>query len=585
MNLLYYSWIELISIKMHSSILVELKKFVFLAFLLMFLLLVMVVRLTNPLITRPVETELLMEVDLPVHNIDSGKNFSTIQEAINDNETLGGHTIFVEEGTYYEHVFVDKSISLIGENRCNTILDGNETGDVVDIFEEKVSVSGFRIQHGEVGIWAAGPIGTEYPMEINISNNLITSNGLGLGLCFSHNSTISDNIIHNNSIGILLSECLGTVLRRNNLTRNDQNLHVGSFVDFFVHNIDTTNTIDGKPIYYWVNQHDRQFPADAGYVAAVNSVGITVENLTLRNNGQGVLFANTTHSTIKNVKIYNCNYGVALYSSNHNTIVGNIMSNGEEGIRLETSNNNVIVNNTMMNNTGYEYHAAGVHLIYHSQGNTIRGNTISGNYCGIRMTNSNGSIIYHNNLVNNTYQVLWQPPKLYNIWDNGFEGNYWSNYTGQDLNGDGIGDNPYVIDVNNQDSYPLLGMFSDFKATPEYCVQTICNSSISDFQFNETAISFNVSGEEGTTGFCRICIPTALIETYKVFVNGTEVPHTLLLCSNSTHSYLYFTYNHSTQEVIIVPEFPTWTRMLLILVVLTVALAIYKRRLFKTPIH
>jgi len=131
-----------------------------------------------------------------------------------------------------------------------------------------------------------------------------------------------------------------------------------------------------------------------------------------------------------------------------------------------------------------------------------------------------------------------------------------------------------------------MGMFSDFNATSEHHVQTVCNSSISGFQFNGTAICFNVSGDYGTVGFCRICIPTALMNvTYKVFVNGTEVSCTLLPCSNSTHSYLYFTYNHSTQEVVIVPEFPTWTLILLLLILLTVATAITKRTLLKTPIH
>jgi len=101
-----------------------------------------------------------------------------------------------------------------------------------------------------------------------------------------------------------------------------------------------------------------------------------------------------------------------------------------------------------------------------------------------------------------------------------------------------------------------MGMFSDFQATSENHVQTISNSTVSDFQFNGTATSFNVSGENGTIGFCRIFIPTALMNTtYKVFVNGTEVSYTLLPFSNSTHSYLYITYNHSTQEVIIIPEF------------------------------
>jgi len=161
-------------------------------------------------------------------------------------------------------------------------------------------------------------------------------------------------------------------------------------------------------------------------------------------------------------------------------------------------------------------------------------------------------------------------------------GGPYQNETGSD----GIGDTAHVIDANNTDNYPLMGMFSDFKATSEYHVQTICNSTISDFQYNGTAISFNVTGETDTTGFCRICIPRALMnETYQVFVNCTEVQCNLLPCSNTTHSYLYFTYNHSTQEVVIIPEFPTLTSMLLLLIVLSVAIAIYKRRLLKTPIH
>jgi hypothetical protein len=43
-----------------------------------------------------------------------------------------------------------------------------------------------------------------------------------------------------------------------------------------------------------------------------------------------------------------------------------------------------------------------------------------------------------------------------NIWDNGTTGNYWSDYVGQDVNNDGIGDSPYIINENNQDNYPLM---------------------------------------------------------------------------------------------------------------------------------
>jgi len=150
------------------------------------------------------------------------------------------------------------------------------------------------------------------------------------------------------------------------------------------------------------------------------------------------------------------------------------------------------------------------------------------------------------------YQHVYTQSAYPNFWDDGYPsgGNYWSNYTGVDSDHDGIGDSSHILDADNQDNYPLMGMFSDFPVIHQeetYHVTTICNSTIS-------------------------CIPTALMnETYKVFVNGTEVPCNLLPCSNSTHSYLYFTYNHSTEEVIVVPEFPTLTSILFLIIVLTVA--------------
>jgi len=93
------------------------------------------------------------------------------------------------------------------------------------MLEGKVSVSGFRIQHGEVGIWAAGVIGTTKPMESNISNNLITSNGLGLGLCFAHNNLIADNIIWDNSAGIWVDYSNNNTISGNNIGNNEYGIN------------------------------------------------------------------------------------------------------------------------------------------------------------------------------------------------------------------------------------------------------------------------------------------------------------------------------------------------------------------------
>lgn len=136
---------------------------------------------------------------------------------------------------------------------------------------------------------------------------------------------------------------------------------------------------------------------------------------------------------------------------------------------------------------------------------------------GIYLHTSKENIFYHNNFINNTNQadIIGS---FNNTGDNGMEGNYWSDYAGLDLDRDGIGDDPYVVDQNNNDTYPLMGVFSDFDATAEYNVQTVCNSTIPDFQYDGTIISFNVTGEDGTDGFCRMCIPTALMSDYQVFV-------------------------------------------------------------------
>jgi len=222
--------------------------------------------------------------------------------------------------------------------------------------------------------------------------------------------------------------------------------------------------------------------------------------------------------------------------------------------------------------------------------NRVDGNVFAENTYGIILYSANNTII-HNNFINNSHHVLvpWfhkervTPSKFLNIWDNGIEGNYWDNYTGVDADFNGIGDANYTIPADpyflpNIDHYPLMGMFSNFSTTSELYVHTISNSSISGFQFNGTAISFNVFGENGTAGFCRICIPTGLMNTtYKIYVNGTETSYTLLPASNSTHSYLYFTYNHSTKEVIIIPEFPSLLILPLFIMATLLSAIVYRR--------
>ncbi len=190
----------------------------------------------------------------------------------------------------------------------------------------------------------------------------------------------------------------------------------------------------------------------------------------------------------------------------------------------------------------------------------VSGNTILNNNYGMYLAFYSGNNTIYRNNFNNTKQVLGIAA---NIWNSNGEGNYWGDYRGQDLNLDGIGDQPYVIDESNKDNYPLMGMFSDFNVfleTETYHVTVICNSTISDFKFEvgtETGnkiISFDATSDDSSVGFCRITIPPGLMSyPYIGLMNSSEVTPTLLDVSDETVR-LCFTYLHNSTITIISRE-------------------------------
>ena len=134
---------------------------------------------------------------------DGPFNFSKIQYAI-DNAS-DGDTIYVYKGIYFEHLVVDKSIYLHGENKSNTIIHGSNSGDVpcIKIIKDNVIVEGFNIMWAD---WEYHEPGIKiYSDNVLIKNNNISTHDKGIiVLPSSQNSTITNNIFYNNHESIWL---------------------------------------------------------------------------------------------------------------------------------------------------------------------------------------------------------------------------------------------------------------------------------------------------------------------------------------------------------------------------------------------
>jgi nitrous oxidase accessory protein len=220
-------------------------------------------------------------------------------------------------------------------------------------------------------------------------------------------------------------------------------------------------------------------------VVIIETDDVTITSFTLQNAPYDVdaLSVRSSGNHISHNIVTNSGFGIAIdRAGERNTIVNNqVISNWASGIHVMGYNNTVYRNHvTQSHYTGITLLGGGNHsvtenviadtaekglCISDSLNNTICQNTVAGNGVGVYLLsnyppspNASGNHFCHNNFVNNTWQVtVWYARP--SSWDNGFEGNYWSDYDGTDVNGDGIGDTPYVINEHNQDHYPLMNQY------------------------------------------------------------------------------------------------------------------------------
>lgn len=325
-----------------------------------------------------------------------GADFTKIQNAINAaNES---DTIFVYNGTYIEHLLMDKNnLTILGEDRNTTSIDGyGYEGDVVTMKNANCTINGFTIENSgtsDAGINVDGVYNT-------ISNNIIKNNYRGIYLK-SHNIIKQNIITDNNGDGIrIVSSNKYNYISQNKILKN--------------------------------GQYGICFGHDSAY-------NIIMDNNVSYNEYRNIYLYYSKNNTISGNIINQGNGGIELfYDCYYNTIINNIIYNGE--IHITSSNHNKLIANTL-NHSAIQLERANYNL--------IRDN--NNNYSSISIDSSNNNLIYHNNLISSGASDY----NGNNKWDNGSTegGNYWSghNCTGNPSNGS----QPYYIEGGGIDHYPF----------------------------------------------------------------------------------------------------------------------------------
>ncbi|MCD4846120.1 MAG: hypothetical protein K8R25_16710 [Methanosarcinales archaeon] len=232
--------------------------------------------------------------------------------------------------------------------------------------------------------------------------------GYGIYLNNSGNNTLTNNTANSNiriddisdfGYGIYLYESSQNTLSDNTMSQNSYNFGIySSNLSGYIQNIDTSNIVDEKPIYYLIDEQDKVIPDDAGYVAVVNATNTTIKDLTLTMNYEGVLLVHTNYSIIENCTINSNHYGIYLKESYCN-------------------------------------------FIYNNHFNNIHNANTSGSYNNIWNITKTAGL----NIIGGLHLA----------------GNYWSDYTGIDTDKDGLGDTltPYNSSgeiLNGGDYHPLM---------------------------------------------------------------------------------------------------------------------------------
>lgn len=253
--------------------------------------------------------------------------------------------------------------------------------------------------------------------NLTLQNNMITTFYMGFSLEQCNGGTIVGNTLSSGLVGIWIENCSGCSFRDNRLTNCTFSVQTNDLYAYrYDNDLDASNTVDGKPIYYWVNRQGATVPSDAAYVMLASCKDITVAN----SSPQGICLVSTTNTTISQVSMVDSREGICLQHCSTINVVNCVLRHTGIGVRIENSQNNFVVGNQISSQL-----TGGIRLIKAPE-NMIFGNLFFNNTYGVGETghgssSSSGNTIAQNNFTLNERGI--ELPSNSTVNGNFFEGN------------------------------------------------------------------------------------------------------------------------------------------------------------------
>ncbi len=192
----------------------------------------------------------------------------------------------------------------------------------------------------------------------------------------------------------------------------------------------------------------------------IDADDVTIKNMSISSFDGLALIVNGSHNTIENNFLINNGGGIAIFG-NYTTVTENHvgLSNGYSEISIYSSYNDLTQNSMW-----------GMNIEEHSTHNLIKANTLY----YIVLSGIDNRFYLNNIYALENHKEIHIDHTQGNSFDYQGSGNYWQEYTGTDSNGDGIGDTPYQLIPNVEDSYPLMMPYnSSSQTTPPHAEQTL----------------------------------------------------------------------------------------------------------------